>query len=730
VVRTKRAFVAGLWAALAATSGGSAAAAELAAPPVARATAVEEAPLVDGDVLGDPVWHVAQPLDEFWQTTPDAGEPASERTEVRIVYTDEALYFGIVCYDRQPQRLVVNESRRDSPLDDTDSFQIILDTYQDRQNGFVFGTNPAGLEYDGQVTKEGQGGGDSLGGFNLNWDGSWTVRTRVGEFGWSAEFAIPFRTLRYGSEDEQTWGLNFQRNIRRRNEQAYWAPLERQYNLYRLSSAGALEQLGVPPQRNLQISPYVLGELARDHEAGTATDERGDAGGELKWSVTPALTLDATVNTDFAQVEVDEQQINLDRFNLFYPEKRPFFLENAGFFSVGTPGEVDLFFSRRIGLGPEGEVIPILAGARLSGKAGGVNLGLLDMQTRSQDGVAAANNFAVARAYKEFANRSGIGGILTNRQATGEGLADDDYGRTVGVDARWGIGRFVDLTAYAARTFTPGTERSQHAAHLAAVWKSAAWEVSGKFTDVGEGFSPEVGFLQRRGYRKPEGLVFYTHRFTSGALLEARPHVSYRGYWKPDGFQESGFLHIDNHLEWRGGWELHTGVNVTREGLRQPFEIYPGIVVPPGTYDNAEAQIVGITNQGSPVSLELRVTAGGFFDGSRVAVAPELRARIGDTFNVYADWTRNDVSLGAGRFVTNLLRMRLSYSFTPRLYLQALLQYNDVIDNWSTNLRLGWLQAANTGLFVVYNENRETAEWGIRDRSLTIKLSRQFDLLN
>jgi len=316
------------------------------------------------------------------------------------------------------------------------------------------------------------------------------------------------------------------------------------------------------------------------------------------------------------------------------------------------------------------------------------------------------------------------------RQATGNPAASDDHGRTVGIDARWGIGRFVDLAAYASRTYTPGIEGAQHAAHLSAAWKSAAWEIYGKYTDVGEGFNPEVGFLQRRGYRKPEALVFHTHRFTSGALLEARPHASYRGYWKPDGFQESGFLHIDNHLEWRSGWELHTGVNLTREGLRQPFEIYPGIVVPPGSYDNVEGQLVGITNQAAPLSFEATLTAGGFFDGSRVRVASELRARIGDTFNAYADWTRNDVSLGAGRFVTNLLRVRASYSFTPRLYLQALLQYNDRIDNWSTNLRLGWLHSANTGLFLVYNENRETAEWGLRDRSLTLKLSRLFDLLD
>ena len=243
-----------------------------------------------------------------------------------------------------------------------------------------------------------------------------------------------------------------------------------------------------------------------------------------------------------------------------------------------------------------------------------------------------------------------------------------------------------------------------------------------------------MGFLARRDFRKPEGASSADRPSDFLGLLEVRPHVSYRGYWKPDGFQESGFLHVDNHLEWKSGWEVHTGINFTREGVLQPFEIYPGVVVPPGTYDHREAMLVRITNQGAPLSLETRSTLGGFFGGSRVSAVSTLRGRIGEAFNSSVDYSRNDVSLPEGRFVTNLLRMRLSYSFSPRVYLQALLQYNDVIDNWSTNLRFGWLHAANTGLFVVYNENRDTDRdplgIGVRDRSFTIKYSHTFDLLD
>ncbi len=276
-------------------------------PPQAEARRVAEAvPVVDGNVRDDPAWSGIEPLTEFWQTAPDAGFPASQPTEVRILYTETMLYFGVICFDDDPSGIVVSQSRRDSPLDDTDSFQIILDTYLDRQYGFVFGTNPTGLEYDGQVTNEGEGGrgpgrgqGSSLGGFNPNWNGIWTVNAVLGDFGWSAEFAIPFSTLRYDRKATRTWGMNFQRNIRRRNEQAFWSPLSRQFNLFRLSQAGTLGGLEPPRPRNLQILPYVRGDATEAPELGLERTTEADAGGDLKWSVTPSLTLDLTVNTDF-----------------------------------------------------------------------------------------------------------------------------------------------------------------------------------------------------------------------------------------------------------------------------------------------------------------------------------------------------------------------------------------------------------------------------------------------
>ena len=639
---------------------------------------VPVAPVLDGDVTGDPVWDSAVPATSFSQTTPDEGQPASERTEIFVVSTHDTIYFGIVCHDRDPQSLIVADSRRDSSLTESDSLQIIIDTYRDRQTGFVFGTNPAGVEYDGQVIREGQGGFRGAGGFNLNWDGDWEVRSQITDSGWSAEIAIPFRTLRYPKGEVQLWGINFQRNIRRRNENAFWSPLPRQFGLYRLSLAGTLGNIEVPSQRNLKVTPYVLAMAREEGVEGAERRDDGDAGIDIKYSITPSMTLDATLNTDFAQVEVDELQINLDRFNLFFPEKRPFFLENAGLFSVGVPQELELFYSRRIGLGPEGEEVPIDWGLRLSGKSGSYNVGLIYMQADPVMDVAPQNDFAVVRVSRDLPNRSSIGALFVDRQGSGEPSEGGDSNQTYAIDGRWGIGDNTTVTGFVAQTNSPGETRDEHAFRIGTAFNSEDWVYQVHYTEVAEGFNPEVGFLTRSAFRKGNAFVLRRIRPENlWGLQEMRPHVSYTGYWDFEGFHESGFLHLDNHWEWKNGYEIHTGYNFTKEGLEEPFEISDGIFVEPGTYDNQEIQIVFFTNRGAPVSFSTRITAGGFFDGDRFSTSPGLTFRIGDKFNTSINWQYNDIDLEGGSFETNLGRLRTTYSFTPRIFVQALVQYND-----------------------------------------------------
>ena len=719
-----------------------------AATPSFAAVASADPPRLDGVVLGDPIWNAAAPATGFRQTQPDEGAPASERTEVRVVFTASTLYIGVICHDRDAGSITIADSRRDASLDDGDSVQIILDTFLDRQSGFVFGTSPAGQEYDGQVVNAGEGrlgrstttSSGSGAGFNGNWDGVWEVRTSLSDAGWSAEFAIPFRTLSYPVREVQTWGVNVQRNIRRRNEIVYWAPLPRQYNLLRLSLAGQLSGIRPPAaERSLKIVPYVAGDLTHSDER-RRTIGLGDAGIDLKYAVTPALTLDLTYSTDFAQVEVDQQQINLDRFNLFFPEKRPFFLENAGIFSVssvrqvagGNPGQTELFFSRGIGIGPGGREIPILGGARLSGKVSdAVSVGLLNMQTEAVDGLAPANNFTVARAYRDLPNSSQIGAIFVNRQATGALAGSGDYNRTFGVDGRVGIGPNGQIAGFAAETDTPGLAGDDHAYNVAWDHNSERWRFTLGYVEVADNFNPEVGFLRRRGFRNLDsGFSFITRPRGIPWLQQVRPHATFNRFWNFAGLQESSFLHIDNDLEFADSTLIKTAWNVTGEGVTEPFEIAEGVIVPAGVYDHNEAQLAYESNRGAPVSLGVRARIGGFFGGHRATVGPTLSVRTGDRFNASVQWSRNDIDLPGGHFIANLTSARIAINFSPRRFFMALVQYNDAADLWSANLRVGLLGQANTGLFIVYNDTR-----GLHDtipsgggRSLILKFSRLFDL--
>jgi len=707
-------------------------------PPVTQAYRLSASPQLDGSVADDAAWRAVQPTTRFWQVRPNEGHPATQRTEVYVGFTDESLYIGVICFDDDPAGIIVTDSRRDSSLEDTDSFQVILDSYHDKQNGFVFGTNPAGIEFDGQVVKQATDTfGSGAGGFNRNWDTSWSVKAVISDIGWGAEMEIPFKSLRYGSEDVQSWGINFQRNIRRNNEVAYWSPLTRQHDLYRVTDAGTLENLEVPGQRNLKITPYVLGLASSGGEQPPGTQYDEEFGFDIKYSLTPSLTLDATYNTDFAQVEVDEQQVNLNRFDLFFPEKRPFFLENAGQFAVGDGGEVELFFSRRIGISDDGDQIPIDAGLRLSGRMGrATNVGLLYMSTEEVPNIAPGKEFAVARVNQELANRSSIGALFVGCDGDGSLLPQscDDSNRTYAIDGRWGIGENVDIEGWAAQTDTPGLSGSDDAFSVTANYSSAEWTNFLSYTQVGANFNPEVGFLRRSNYRKYNALIFRRIRPDDlWGLHEIRPHVNYSGYWDFDGFQETGRLHLDSHWEWKSGLELHTGANATLEGVKIAFDIVDGVTIDPGTYKNEEVQFVFFTNVAAPLSFGLNLTAGGFFSGDRVFVEPSLNYRIGETFSTEISWAHNDIDLPVtnGEFEVNLAQLRVSYSFTPKILLQALVQYDDVNDVTATNLRFSWLQSANAGLFVVYNEINEFDSLG-RDsgKEFIIKFSRIFDLLN
>src|SRR5947208_4274025 len=595
--------------------------------PAARARAVITPPVIDGR-LTDPAWLEATPVTGFVQRELHEGAPVTERTEVRIVTDGQALYVGAWLYDSDPAGIVAGEQVRDGDIAKSDYFGVLLDTYHDRQNGFVFTTTPAGIEYDAQVVNEGEGGGiqlpgqpramaGSLGGFNLNWDGTWTVPTSVDSGGWYAEFRIPFTTLRHGAGERQTWGLNLGRSIRRQNEEAFWSFIPRQFSLMKVSRAGTLEGVQVPSRRVWTVTPYALTGVERNSTIDTAARSRSDVGGEIKYGVTPSLTLDLTYNTDFAQVEVDEQRTNLTRFPLFFPEKRPFFLENAGIFSAGTPQSVDLFFSRRIGIDTLGHAVPIRGGGRVSGRVGDFTVGALQIFTQRRAGLQDAMSYSVVRVQRELAARSRIGVIAVQRMAT---AATGDWNRVYGLDGRIGIRDAWTVDWWGAASGRPGSDGNAGAYSARVGYETGAWSNVARIIQVGSDFNPEVGFLNRGGgYRYYEAGLMWKKRFPAIPLLKQWiPHVNYRGYYGLDGYWQEGRLHIDvTEVELANGGRFGPEVNVEHQGLEQPFAIAGNVTLPVGAYNYTSLGWDLTTNPSAPLSLDLRADVGGFYNGRR-----------------------------------------------------------------------------------------------------------------
>ena len=690
--------------------------------PEVRSSRIDEAPKLDG-LVDEDLWSEIEPATGFVQQNPDEGAPSTERTEIRIAFDDSNLYFGIICFDSQPENIVVTQNRRDGSLIDTDSIQILIDTYNDGQNAFVFGTSPTGIEFDAQVTKAGQtrgsGGGPARAGgaggggaqragaaaFNLNWDAVWKVRSQVTARGWESEIVIPFRTLRYRPGAGQTWGLNLSRNLRRRNELSFWSPVSRAFEFTQIEIAGQLHGIEAKAHRNLKLLPYVIGGASQDFRLDEGRTDTKFAGGlDLKYSLTPGLTLDGTLNTDFAQVEVDDVQINLTRFDLFFPEKRPFFLENSGFFEFGSPREVEIFFSRRIGLDENRQQVPIDAGARMSGKVGKYQVGVLNMQTRNLEGRTPANNYSVGRVSRELPNRSSIGVIAVNRQTVGEPDGAGRYNRTFGADANIGIGKYGNWFSYVAGTQTPGLEGSSHAYSSRFDFDDATHRVSVSYLEVGANFNPEVGFVRRVRFRKPSASYRYTYYPTKGAWRTWEPHAFFQNWYTlGSNEKESGFehYHLDSRLQ--NGGRLGLAYNRNFELLRKPFEVFPGVRIPVGAYQFGET----IANfQSDPSAVVFgggTLATGDFYSGDITAFNLMGGVRKGQNLTWTLGWSRNFIDLPVGEFHTDLASFRFNWSITPKSYFQTLSQFSNRTNRFSHNIRLGLLSTSSTGLFVVYN---------------------------
>ncbi len=717
-----------------------------------------EAPVIDGKV-NEAVWQTVPPYATFTQQDPVEGAPASEKTEVRVLVGKGTLYISVIAFDSDPSKIIVSQARRDGSLSETDSIVLVLDTFNDNQNAFVFGTNPLGIEYDGQVAREGQTSGVSLGGggaagiqrggisaFNPNWDGSWTVKSQVTDRGWETELAIPLKTLRYQTGTNQTWGFNVLRNIRHKNEQVYLATIPRGFDIYRVSLAAKMSGLDLPPRRDLKLIPYALGSVNKDYTriVGDKVDKKAVVGLDFKWGIRPNLTLDATVNTDFAQVEADEEQVNLTRFDLFFPEKRPFFLENASTFQFGNPQQIDLFFTRRIGLSATGVPIDILGGGRLSGKLGGWNVGALNIQTDEAENAAGtqvvgpANNFTTLRVQREV-GRSSYGAIFVNRQGTGSSAPAGDFNRAYGVDANIQLSPSQRLSGFVARTDSGGARKafgSDYAGRAFYNFTNSLWQISGGYSQVGEGFNPEVGFLPRRGYRRPEFRAFFQPQPKKIEWIRrVAPHVSFNSFYDFNGNLQSEAWHIHPfEIQPKQGGRFGWFADYSKDNPTASFAVYNRdgrrVVIPAGEYAWWQNAFEYFHNPSARVTGTVRFRIGDYYDGDFTSAEFTSEYRITPKATASVGWTHQDIKLPYGNFINNLVPIKANYSFTTLANISALLQYNSQTGQFSSNVRLAMLNRSGTGLFVVFNDRRDLLSSTVAEtlgRSFVVKYTRLID---
>jgi len=677
--------------------------------------------------LDEKAWGRSAKITNLIQLEPSEGNPASEKTEISVLYNDNFLYIGIVCFDSEPKKIVANEMRRDAELKDNDYFDIFLDTYHDHRNAFYFAINPLGARRDAQIRDEGMN-------INWNWDGIWNSRAKITPVGWIAEIAIPLRTLRFKPDEEQSWGINFGRHIARKREESYWSPILRSsgwFGRFRVSNCGHLLGLtGLKPGKRGQLMPYILGGLIQDGPEENL-NRSIDTGIDLKYRLTPNLTADLTINTDFAQVEADQEQFNLSRFSLFFPEKRGFFLEGADIFKVGEryneyePPTTLLFFSRNIGLSEDGDEIPIMAGVRVTGKTGNYNVGLMNITAnRIQD--TGRTNFSVMRLKRDFLKKSTFGLMYLSKND----LDGYDYNRTAALDFNLALGQSLKVQGFTAKTATPGKEGRDWAALLDCSYNDDFWSLEFAYTDIGENFNSEMGFISRTDIRKFKGNIGIGPRpgflnlrktFLFANLLYIENHA---------GLLESRTSTLGMFNIFQNGSQWFMGFVRNYEYLSEEFEISDDVFIPEKSHSFNMFASFFESDKSKKFAMRGEVTAGGFYNGHLFRLNATGFLKFGKNINLEFILDRNqfDLPVPEGKFSTTIAAGRLVYSFTPDLYAKAYLQWNSERELFKSNFLIRWIYRPGANIYLIYNETREFEPTNIlNDRILMLKVSFLFN---
>ena len=701
-----------------------------------RAVRVGEELVIDGR-LDEPIYSRVESISDFIMQEPQENVPATEKTEVWIFFDDRNLYVAGRNWDTEPTRMIANDMRRDgNKIGQNDNFTLTIDTFYDRRNGYFFQTNPLGALRDGLISDERQ--------LNADWNTVWDVRTSRFDQGWTVETVIPFKSLRYGPGRDQVWGINVRRGVQWKNEDSFITAMPRSLHYmaqFRLSLAATLVGLQTPGvSRTLEFKPYAISGTTgiRNSSNTIVNDFSRDVGFDGKYGLTQGLTADFTVNTDFAQVEDDDEQVNLTRFSLFFPEKREFFLEGQGIFSFGgastgrrwsgsSGGDTPiLFFSRQIGISGRNEV-PIRAGSRVTGRAGAFTLGLLNVQTGEDTSLEAqSTNFSVVRIRRDIFRRSSIGFMGTNRSVS---LAGTGSSQSYGVDGNFSFFENLNLGGYYAQTKTPGLagRDTSYAANIRN--EGDRYGFSYAHLLVGDNFNPEIGFVRRDDFRQNRASVQFTPRPTS---IRAIRRFQFRGDVdhianETTGTLESRDLGARFEVEFENTDRFSIDASDKHEALFEEFTISDGVTLPIGGYDFRNIRLNYRLGANRRVPGSLYVSRGGFFSGERTIVNVNGRVEISPQLSFEPRVQVNWIDLPQGSFSTKLASTRVNYTLTTRLLVATLVQYNSSSESISTNIRLRWEYQPGSDLFVVYSEGRETDHRGfpvMANRGFVVKFTK------
>jgi len=693
---------------------------------------IDAALKIDG-YLNEATWAEITPVAGFIQREPVEGSSASGKTEVKIFYDEDNIYFGVMCYDDEPEKIVANVLKRDAELENSDYFDIIMDTFHDHRNAFYFATTPLGAKRDVLIRDEG-------GNLNSDWNGIWECKAKILDAGWSAEFAIPFKTLRFREDEDSIWGINFGRMIARKKETSYWTPILRSYGFFgqfKISKFGHLNGLKSLKQGGkIEIRPYILGSMEKDYEENIS-DNRLTPGLDLKYRLTPNLTADFTYKTDFGQVESDQEQVNLTRFSLFFPEKRDFFLEGANIFRFGErfdpfdPGKNTFFFSRRIGISEDGEQIPLRGGVRVTGKVSDYTIGFLNLITDKttyldddEKVTVPKTNYTVIRAKRDIFAKSSIGFIGLNKEA----YDVDDYNRGIGIDANFSLYTNLQFGGFLAKTFSPGIKKKNYAGYFDFNYMSDFIFAQISYLDVAEDFDAQMGFIRRTdiktfklnlGFGPRPGILNIRQIFIGPQIGEYTTDHSNRLLSR----NITPFFVI----MLQDGTFIVVNFNNKYEYLDEDFEIRDNTIIPAGIYKFSDIFAMFNTDQSKSLYLKGIMMSGEFYNGKWLSLNLEPVIKPVFNFEISLRLARNYVNLPVenGKFNTDIIGTRLTYSFSPDLYAKLFAQYNTSDETGNINFLINYIYKPGMNFFLVYNEYYDKAIGGkgLKNRIFLTKIN-------